>query len=179
MRRTGNPYRHAPARALAPATRRSWPTWWLDLVGAAYVLAFSWRARRLFLDACMFGPWYQVEGIKFAPLPTHADGLRALARGRVGQVQVVAGRSVAIQAGGDVAIGARPPHVDPTPTVCDGLTRVPPRVATGATDEPEAWPFWRHMNEAQARALARLHVELRDLDEEDDEARATARKADG
>ncbi len=42
---TSSPYRLAPTRAMAPVTRRSWPTWWLDVVGTVVALA-GWPVAR-------------------------------------------------------------------------------------------------------------------------------------
>lgn len=75
MRPTGNPYRQPHARALAPAPLWRWPTWCLDVVGAAVTLAgwpWAWwvqrEARRVAAEAARVA--LDVARVVLADLPT-------------------------------------------------------------------------------------------------------------
>lgn len=150
MRPTGNPYRLAPPRALAPAPLWRWPTWCLDVVGAAYVLRWSRQARRLDWAAHARDPdwlWrYRRLGPWGWPPPPHVDPTPTICLSAADFAEV--------------------DRAAPTPRVRVDLTGAPPKVATGEVEVPsrlvippgEGWC-------AEAVQMFR-----------DDEARANARK---
>lgn len=172
MRPTGNPYRLAPPRALAPASRPPGRllTLWLDVVGAAYVL-WWWRHARDCNLAAQAGQngwlWrYRQLGPWGWPPPPHVD--------------------------------PTPTVRIPASAFDAALTGAPPRVATGEVNEParldvgalvdaadakwgplveaasEPWPPFRRVSAETYRHMAEEMV--KHLGEGNDEARANARK---
>lgn len=143
MRPTGSPYRHAHPRALAPAPRRIWPTWWLDLVGAAvtlcrdvagiaYVLRWRDDAHRRFLESCV--------GALACRMVDPAGLRRALAEAR----RVFPAR------GDDRQVSTvRMPAAEVEALA--GLTKAPPKVATGEVEVPARLDVGAMVDDASAK----------------------------